>query len=320
MRSRPIGGTGLRVSELGYGAAPLGNLYAAVTDDQAEAAVHAAWDAGIRLFDTAPHYGLGLSERRLGAALRSYPREEYVVSTKVGRLLEPNPSPTGADADLFVVTDDLTRRWDFTRDGILRSIDDSLERLGLDRIDILYLHDPDLSGDPDAARRGADVLIDARSRGLARAVGIGSNDASTIADLFRTADIDLAMVAGRISLLGRRGLDDVVEAAGGRALVVAGAFNSGILASRRPREDDTYDYARAPADVLERANRIADIVERHGSALPDAAIAFPLREPGVASVVLGMRSADEVVENVQRYDRAPSEDTWADLRSEGLLP
>src|SRR5665647_3031721 len=215
--TRVIEACGLRMSEIGFGASTLGNLHRAMTDDDAHAAVRHAWHRGVRYFDTAPHYGLGLSERRLGRALAEYPRAAFVVSTKVGRLLEPNPEPTALDDDGFVVPGDLRRVWDFSADGVRRSLDGSLTRLGLDHVDIVYAHDPDQFR-AGAAREALEALAELRSQGVVRAIGVGTNAPDKIPDLFTSGLPDVVMVAGRYTLL-EQGVaagdhDDVGQPAG----------------------------------------------------------------------------------------------------------
>ncbi|ONI66338.1 hypothetical protein CSIV_01575 [Microbacterium sp. CSI-V] len=312
VRRRPLGSTGIAVTELGFGAASLGNLYRETTDEESTEAVVAAWESGIRYFDTAPHYGLGLSERRLGRALAPFPRDEVVISTKVGRLLVPRDDPEPSDG-MFHVRGDHRRVWDFSRDGILRSLESSLERLATDHVDIVYLHDPDESGIPGAAEQGAEALISLREEGVVRAVGIGSNSATAVAELFTRADIDVAMLAGRYTLLEPRGADAVFEAAAGRSVVAVGVFNSGILSTVRPDAGAMYNYAPAPDALIARARELATTAEAHDSTLPAAALAFPLRRPEVASVAVGMRTAEHVRRNVALFDQPPHEDAWAAL-------
>lgn len=319
MRERLVHGTDVRLTELALGGASLGNLYYETSDDNAAASVAQAWDSGIRYFDTAPHYGLGLSERRLGAALSPYPRSEYVISTKVGRLIVPNESPTEFDDQGFVVPGDRRRKWDFSREGVLRSVDDSLTRLGTDYIDIIYLHDPDVSGIPDAAQTGAAALIELRDQGVVRAVGIGSNSAAAVAQLFRESDIDLAMLAGRYTLLEPNEADAVFEAAGQRAIVAVGVFNSGLLSTARPQPGAMYNYEPAPAELLARANWLADLAEANYATLPQTAIAFPLRNPKVASIAIGMRTPRQVLDNVALFEIPPPASFWADLEGAGWL-
>jgi len=319
MRTTQIAGTSVTVSEVAFGGASLGNLYRETSEADGAAAVAQAWRSGIRYFDTAPHYGLGLSERRLGAALAEYPREQLVISTKVGRLIVPNERPTEFDTEGFAVPGDLRRQWDFSRDGVLRSVEASLTRLGTDYIDILYLHDPDISGIDDAIGTGAAALSRLRDEGVVSAVGIGSNSAEAVATAFRETDIDLAMLAGRYTLLEQEGADAVFEAAGERSVVAVGIFNSGLLSRPRPAPGAMYNYEPAPDSVLERANRLADVAEAHGATLPQAAMAFPLRSPRVASIPIGMRTAQHVLDNVALYDQAPAHSLWAGLRDAGLL-
>lgn len=310
--TREIARTGIRLTELGFGAANLGNLYSVTADEDAAASVETAWACGIRYFDTAPHYGLGLSERRLAGSLAAYPRDQFIISTKVGRLIVPNEMPTARDVD-FVVPGDMRREWDFSRDGVLRSVEASLARLDLDRIDILYLHDPDLAPAADAAITGAAALIELREQGVVRAVGIGSNDARAIATCFQQSDIDMAMVAGRFTALEHRDADEMFEAAAGRTVVAAGVFNSGILAQSRPGPGAMYNYEPAPQEVLDRANQLADIAEANGATLPQLAIRFPLQNPQVASVVLGMRTSAQVTRNVAIYEPPIDPRVWAQI-------
>lgn len=316
----------VRLTSLGLGAAQLGNLSRETSDDDARGAVLAAWDAGIRYFNTAPHYGLGLSERRLGSLLAGRPRDGFVLSTKVGRVLEPSPETADrSDDDGFAVPADHRRRIDFTRDGILRSVDDSLARLGLDRIDVLYLHDPDLAGPghlETAFGVGIAALIELRDQGVVRAVGAGMNDAAPLSELIRRADVDLVMCAGRWTLLDYSAAVDLLPLAERRGVgvVAAGVYNSGLLSRPRPAADAQFDYAPAPAALLARVHAIADACERHGLTLPDAALAFPARHPAVVSVVVGARTAGQVADAVARAAAPVPEELWTELDELGLLP
>ena len=229
-----LGRTDAWVTPVGFGGASLGNLYRETTETEAEGAVSAAWDEGIRAFDTAPHYGLGLSERRLGAALAAYPRDEYQVSTKVGRLLVPNPNPGGQD-ESFAVPDDLMREWDFSRDGVRRSLESSLQRLNLDRIDTVFVHDPDVAY-AGAAREGLEALAELKAEGLVTAVGVGTNDSAGLAELLDDGLIDVVMLAGRYTLLEQGALESVLEpaVAAGASVIAVAVYNSGVLAAPRP--------------------------------------------------------------------------------------
>ncbi|MEH0554351.1 aldo/keto reductase [Streptomyces sp. B21-101] len=317
---RTIANTPVELTGLGFGASVIGNLYRVTPADDAAAAVEAAWEAGIRYFDTAPHYGLGLSEQRLGAALRHRPRAEYTVSSKVGRLLVPNERPRGVDSEGFVVRDDLRREWDFSRDGVLRSIESSLERTGLDRLDIVYLHDPD-----DHWRQAADealpTLADLRDQGVIGAIGAGMNQSAMLARFLRETAADVVMLAGRYTLLDQSALDDVLPAAQehGKSVVAVGVFNSGLLSRDRPADGMKYDYQDAPPDLVARARTIADVCTAHGTTLPAAAIAFPRTHPAVVNVTLGMRSPDQVARNAELHRRHVPEALWDDLRAQGLI-
>ncbi len=284
------------------------------------ATVDAAWDVGVRYFDTAPHYGLGLSERRLGAALAPRPRDAYFVSTKVGRLLDAAEVVEGLDDAGFVVPATHRRRWDFSRDGIRRSLAESLERLGLDRVDIVYLHDPDDYWD-DVLETGLPALAELRAEGVVAAVGAGMNQAAMLADLVRHGDVDLLMLAGRYTLLEQDSLDDLLPLCvqRGVGIIAAGIFNSGLLALPHPASNSKYDYGDAPPELVARADAIAAVCERHGTSLPAAAIAFPLAHPAVVSVCVGVRSAEQMERNAALYRTPIPEDLWSELKAEGLL-
>jgi D-threo-aldose 1-dehydrogenase len=314
MKTRPL--RGFALSELGFGGAPLGNLYRETPGPEARLAVDAAWDGGVRYYDTAPHYGLGLSERRMGAALAGRPRDEFVLSTKVGRVLEANPAPAGSDlpAGGFAVPDDLIRRFDFSRDGALRSLESSLERLGVSRIDIVYVHDPDEHAD-QAIAEAIPALTELRDQGVIGAVGVGMNQWQIPLRMLREADLDVIMLAGRWTLLDQSGAPLLAACAErGVAVVAAAPYNSGLLARDRPAAEAHFNYMRASSAVLAKAARLADICQRHGTRLPAAALQFPLRHPAVTSVVAGMRTADEVRIALRRLlaDPVPGA-AWAEL-------
>lgn len=320
MRRRRIAGTPVEVTELGFGGAAIGNLYQAVDDDDAVAAVDAAWDRGIRFFDTAPYYGLGMSERRLGRALRGRPRDEFVVSSKVGRLLVPNARPTGQGVDVFDVSDAVRPERDYSRDGVLRSIDATLERTGLDRLDVVFVHDPDDHW-PQAADEAMPALAELRDQGVVGAIGAGMNQSAMLARFLRETAADVVMLAGRYTLLEQDALDDVLPAAveHGKSVIAVGVFNSGLLARERPGPDAKYNYTDAPPELVARATRIAEVCEQHGTTLPAAAIAFPFGHPAVVNVTLGVRTAGEVARNVDlRTGDVPAR-LWEQLRAEGLL-
>jgi D-threo-aldose 1-dehydrogenase len=306
---------------LGLGTSPLGNLYTAVTDSQARAVVDAAWDAGVRTFDTAPHYGLGLAERRLGAALADRPRSEYVLSTKVGRSLVPDPAGAGRlDDDGFAVPAAWRRVWDFSADGVRRCLEASLERLGLDRVDVVYLHDPDDHAD-QAVTEAVPALVELREQGVVGAIGVGMNQWQLPARFVRESDVDAVMLAGRYTLLEQSALTEFLPLCAERAVdvVIAGMFNSGLLARHDVPDDATHDYRAAPADLVRRARRIAEVCARHGTTLPTAALWFPFGHPAVTGAVVGARTEAEIRANVAALTTPPPAGLWADLRDEGLL-
>ena len=308
-------------ASLGFGAAQFGNLGKAVSEDDCAQAVDHAWRHGVRYFDTAPHYGLGLSERRLGRCLAARARDEFVLSTKVGRLLRENPEPTGSDEQNgFHVSDDLMRVRDYTADGVRRSIEESLQRLGLDRIDIVWIHDPEDPSDRfDEAWHGAVPALESlREEGVIRAWGVGSKDPTTLRRFVDHTAPDLLMVAGRHTLIEQQ--PELLDACQRQhvGVVAVGVFNSGLLARNRPRDDAWYEYGPAPEHLIIRARRIADIAERHGVTLPGAALAYPRRHPAVVNVMAGMRSADQVRRNVSLHECSIPGGFWKELHAEGL--
>lgn len=314
--------TGIDLTELGFGAAQLGNLFRETTDEEAQRAVNSAWEEGLRYFDTAPHYGLGLSERRLGRALGETPRDRFALSSKVGRLLVDSPeSADRLDDDGFVVPASTRRVWDFSRDGILRSVEQSLARLGTDRLDIAYLHDPDDHWEA-ASTTGVDALVELREQGVVGAIGAGMNQSAMLAEFVRRTDVDVVMVAGRFTLLDPSALDDLLPVAAERGVgvVAAAVYNSGLLSSETIDPTAHFDYGSAPAEVIERARRIAEICRDHGVSLPAAAIQYPLRHRAVVSVVTGMRTEDHVRSTVDRYRADIPEALWEELDAAGLAP
>ncbi|MCX5537037.1 aldo/keto reductase [Streptomyces sp. NBC_00006] len=309
LRSRTLGRSGVPITELVLGTAALGHLYTPVEDDQAHAAVDTAWDVGVRAFDTAPHYGLGLAERRLGAALADRPRDTYVVSTKVGRLLIPGDG--GQEP---------RRVWDFSADGVRRSLEESLTRLGLDRVDIAYLHDPD-GHEEQALAEAYPALEKLRAEGVVRAIGAGMNQTAMLTRFVRDTDVDVVLCAGRHTLLDPGARADLLPAAQrhGVAVLVGGVYNSGLLAD--PRPGATYDYTEAPRALVGRALRLKEAAERHGTTLRAAALAFAAAPDAVTALVMGARSAAEVHDFVRQFraarDVPPS--LWSELVERGLL-
>lgn len=322
MRFVRLGDSAVQVSALGFGGAQIGNLYQPVDEVTAHTAVDAAWAAGIRYFDTAPHYGLGLSERRLGAALACRPRGEYTVSTKVGRILVPDAGADTRDVEGFDVRADHRRVWDFSADGVRRSLESSMDRLGLDRVDVVLLHDPDNHWE-SAIGEAYPALHELRSQGVVGAIGVGMNQWQMLERFVLETDIDAIMLAGRYTLLDQTAAGTLLPACldRGVSVLAAGVFNSGILAGDNlDRTRATFDYQQAGEAILARAERIAAICRANGVTLPQAAIAYVARHPAVASVVVGMRDSEQLARNVAIFAAPVPDRLWADLAAEGLVP
>ena len=307
--------TDLALTTIGLGGSAFGNLFSVTSDEDCAAAINTAWDAGVRYFDTAPHYGLGLSERRVGSLLRDRPRSDWVLSTKVGRLLEPTPERAEhLDDDGFAVPAAYRRVWDFSRDGVLRSLEASLERLGLDRIDVVYLHDPDQHWE-QASTEGIETLVKLRDEGVISAIGAGMNQSRMLTEFVRRCDVDVVMLAGRYTLLDRSAEDDLLPLAEERnvAVVAAGVYNSGLLSRAEVSATATYEYQKAPEHLIAQATRMAELCRAHGVTLPDAAVQFPLRHPAIASVVIGGRNGHQVGEGVTRSTTPIPAELWNEL-------
>ena len=322
-------GRDVSFTEIGFGSAPLGNLYRAISDEEADAILEAAWEGGLRYYDTAPLYGFGLSETRLNRFLRGKPRGEYVLSTKVGRILKPVPPGTGDGEGKWFETPSRQEVYDYTYDGVMRSIEHSLERLGQDRIDILYAHDLDtynqgpwehLVGQMQELMDGGyRALMELRDQGVIAGFGAGVNQFEPVDWLMGRGDFDLFLLAGRYTLLDQTGLATMDRAAErGIGMVIGGAYNSGILATG-PRPGAYYQYEEAPQEVLDRVARIQSICEAHGVALIDAAFRFPLLHPASVTVIPGGQGREEMARNIEAQ-RAEMPDTlWGELKSEGLV-
>lgn len=311
----------LDLPNLGLGTAQLGNLFRVTSDFESEETLESAWSEGISYFDTAPHYGLGLSERRVGNFLKDKPREDFLISTKVGRLLVPRQNQNDAlDEEGFSVPADFSRRWDFSRDGILRSVEESLARTGLDHFDILYLHDPE-NHMRQAMEEGVATLIDLRSQGVVSAVGAGMNYAEPLTRLIQNCDIDLVMCAGRFTLVDSSALSELLPAAekAGVGVVAAGIYNSGLLSTPIPPENATFNYEQASDALISRAREIAEVCEKHGVTLPAAALAYVQNHPAVVSVVFGARGAKQVNENIQNSMIEIPDSLWEELWARELV-
>jgi D-threo-aldose 1-dehydrogenase len=324
-----LGSTDVEVTRLGFGSASIGGLFRAVDDDSATRTIDRAWELGIRYFDVAPLYGYGTAERRLGTALARRPRHEYVLSTKVGRLVRPTHLvPPGADVDRQALdgredayyADTAGRRivFDYSTDGVLRSLEESLERLGADRIDLVLIHDPDDHW--EAAIDGAyPALHRLREQGVVGAIGVGMNQSAMLARFAREAQIDAFLVAGRYTLLDQDALSELMPLCveRGISVLIGGAMNSGVLADPRPGAH--FNYRPIDPVVLDRARRLATICERHGVPLRAAAIQFPLAHPAVAGLIAGVRTVEHLDEYPELMRRPIPPALWDELRADGSI-
>ncbi len=321
---RRVGRTALEVTELGLGTATMGGSRVKVTQHEGEAIVSAAWDAGVRYVDTAPFYGVGAAERRVGDALRDKPRDEWVLSTKVGRILKPNRGPGGA-TDGRMAPLPFQVIYDYSYDGIMRSVEDSYQRLGLAKIDILYVHDIGVyqhGAETNAVHMkvlresGYKALDELRRGGTVSAIGLGVNEKEVLIDVLKFGDWDAFLLAGRYTLLEQGPLEDLLPQclARGTSIVVGGPLNSGILAGR-----DTWNYATAPAGIVERVQRIQAVCHAHNVSMPAAALQFPLAHPAVCAVIPGPRTAAEFNANLPLFTQKIPAALWSDLKTAGLL-
>jgi len=325
-----IGSTGLVVTELGVGAAPLGNLYRQISSEDAEATLRAAFDAGFRYVDTAPYYGFGLSERRVGDAVRG--ASDVVISTKVGRLLSPSPGVRdAAERHGFHSPMPFEPQYDYSYDGILRSWEASLQRLGLARVDILFVHDigrvthregHQATFDQLTSGGGFKALEELRAGRAIRAFGLGVNEIAVCHEAMKLTHLDVLLLAGRYTLLEQEALDALFPAcaACGTCVIVGGPYNSGILATgTRGHETMHYDYGIAPKSVIARVQSIESCCDRHGISLACAALQFPLGHPQVASVIPGLGSAQRIRQTLELYRHEIPDAFWEDLKANGLL-
>jgi D-threo-aldose 1-dehydrogenase len=322
--TRQVGRTALRVTEIGLGTATMAGRRFNIDQATGQAIVRAAWDAGIRYVDTAPFYGVGAAEHRVGDALRPEPRDSWVLSTKVGRLLKPHTGPgRSEDGGLSIFPFDVV--YDYSYDGIMRSVEDSHQRLGLAKIDILFVHDigvvthgVEVNAHHMKILRdsGYKALEELKRTGVCSAFGLGVNEKQVILDVMEFGDWDVFLLAGRYTLLEQAPLDDLLPLCEkrGASIVVGGPLNSGILAGR-----DTWNYAPAPAEIVDRVKRIQAICDAHGVPLPAAAFQFPLAHPAVCAIIPGPRSASEFNENVPLFTHPIPDALWSDLKTAGLV-
>jgi D-threo-aldose 1-dehydrogenase len=323
-------GAEIRFTTLGFGAAPLGNLYHAISEEDAQATLAAAWDAGIRYFDTAPLYGAGLSETRINHFLRGKPRSEYVISTKVGRLLRACPPEERLGQGKFFDIPSRREIYDYGYDGVMRSLEDSLERLGIDSVEILFVHDIDVFNHGSIQRRdehvetlmkgGYKALSKLRDERVIKAFGAGINEWEVAEILARRGDFDIFLLAGRYTLLEQEALQTFLPLCEERGIgiVLGGPYNSGILATGA-RPGAHYNYSPASDIVLERVRQIEEICSQHGVKLAEAALAFPLAHPAVVSVIPGAASPTQVRVNIETIQAKIPDALWRDLKDKGFL-
>ena len=324
------GNGGLTFTELGFGTAPFGNLYRAINDHVADAILECAWESGVRVFDTAPLYGLGLAETRLGRFLRNKSRDSFVLSTKVGRLLKVSTPDARDGIGKWFNVPSRNEVYDYGHDGVLRSVEFSLERLGLDRIDILYAHDLDLFNHgqwstlearlQEFMDGGYKALLRLRDEGVIGAFGAGINEWEPALWMAERGDFDIFLLAGRYTLLEQEAGKTFLPLCRKRGigLTIGGPYNSGILATG-PRPGAYYNYDHAPAETIERVARIEAICNEHGVRMIDAAFQFPLRDPAVLSVLPGGQGVDEMKDNVRASKAVIPPGLWEDLTAAGLL-
>jgi len=326
---RSMGKCGLEVTQLGFGGAPLGNMYEAFSDDQARATVRAAWDAGVRLYDTAPLYGYGLSEHRLGEALRWEDRDGYVLSTKIGRHLKPTDRRR-IDGGIFERTLPFEPVYDYSYDGVKREFEDSLQRLGLESIDILLIHDVDIwthGSQAEMDRRfdevmagGYHAMVEMREQGLIKAIGVGVNEWQACQRFAEAGDFDCFLLAGRYTLLEQESLDSFLPLCTERGIgiILGGPYNTGILATGAV-EGAYYNYAPAPPEIMDKVARIEAVCRRHSVPLASAALQFPLGHPAVACLIPGARRPEEIALTVETLGVDIPADLWAELKAEKLI-
>lgn len=327
-KRRQVGSTSLEVPVLGFGTAPLGELYARIEEAETRALLDAAWDGGIRLYDTAPWYGRGMSEHRLGGLLRQKPREDFIVTTKVGRILHRPDDPATFDRTPWTGGFNFEVEFDFTYDGILRAYEQTLMRLGLDTVDALIIHDLDVGyqGEHLAARQrelttsGIRALEELKTSGEISAIGMGINTAEALETVAGIVDLDFLLVAMPYTLLDQSSLHTGIAAAveRGVSIVVGAPFASGILATGSG-STAKYGYASAPADVQAKVRGIEAVCAAHGVSLVSAALQFPLAHPAVVSTIPGCAKANEVEQNIAAFRAGIPEAFWSDLKTEGLI-
>jgi D-threo-aldose 1-dehydrogenase len=326
-QKRKLGRVDLDVTAFAFGTAPVGNIFRAIPEPDSDAMFRSAWDAGVRYFDTAPMYGHGLSELRTGQSLRWKNRDDYVLSSKVGRVLKP---ARRADIDFasWVDAAPFTMQFDYSYDGTMRSFEDSLQRLGLERMDICFIHDIDVftrgAEQPAVFRQAMDgcwkALEKLRSEGVVKAIGVGVNEWEVCHEALQQRDFDCFLLAGRYTLLEQEALDAFLPLCEkrGAAVVVGGGFNSGILATGA-RPGAKYNYAPAPAEIMQRVADIEKVCAEYRVPLPAVALQFVVAHPAIPSFIAGTRTVEQLVQNLQWFSHPVPADLWRDLKRKGLL-
>ncbi len=308
---------------LGFGSANAGNLFQSMTDDQARALFEAVWDAGVRHFDTAPHYGLGLAEERLGRFLATKPRSDYFVSTKVGRLIVADSAVPAGERHGFVLDGGRRQVDDHSADGVRRSLTESLARLGLDRVDAIHIHDPEEASAGAAANLATAIPAcqQLKDEGLVDWVGVGSKSVPALQLAVDHGGIDLVMVAGGLTLLTQPAHPLLVDscAASGVGMIVTAPFNSGLLATHPPRRDSHFAYGSVPEEIFDRARQLAEICAAYGTELPTAALQFGQQYPAWVATVTGAASPEQARETIARMGQQVPAELWAELRRAGLI-
>lgn len=319
--SRKISDTDIAVTCLGFGGASMGNMYTVAHDEAARQAIRGAYEAKVRYFDTAPMYGFGKSERLYGSVLKDQPRDSFVLSSKVGRLIKVGEPTPESEATPFVEIDNAYSVFDYSREGVLRSLEESRKRLGIDRIDIVYIHDPDVNNSfKQALDEAFPALADLKRQGVIGAVGAGMNQAEMLCDFAKNADFDCFLLAGRYTLLDQIALKELLPLCLKKniSIIIGGAYNSGILATGAV-EGAYYNYAPAPPEIMEKTRKIQAVCARFNIPMKAAALQFPFGHPTVVSNIPGVKTKERFEENLSLFTHPIPAEFWAALKEEKLL-